>query len=173
LLQPYLEAGKIVGTHGVKGELRVEPWCDSPAFLKSFSTLYWKQDGAFVPVQVKSSRVHKSLLLVTLEGVTSIEQGDALRGRVLYIDRKDARLPKGRYFITDLIGISVFDADTNRCYGKISEVFQTGANDVYQITDDQGKQYLIPVIEPVVLQTDIENRTMTIRPIKGIFDDEN
>jgi 16S rRNA processing protein RimM len=124
-------------------------------------------------VQVKSSRVHKSLLLVTLEGVTSIEQGDALRGRVLYIDRKDARLPKGRYFITDLIGISVFDADTNRCYGKISEVFQTGANDVYQITDDQGKQYLIPVIEPVVLQTDIENRTMTIRPIKGIFDDEN
>lgn len=173
MLQQFLEAGKIVGTHGVKGELRVEPWCDSPAFLKRFKTLYWKQGGEMTPVAVRGSRVHKNLLLVLLEGVDSIEQADTLRGRVLYLDRKDARLPKDRFFIADLIGVEVFDVDTERRYGKVTEVFKTGANDVYQVTDDAGKNYLIPVIEDVVLDTDIENRRMTIRPIKGIFDDED
>lgn len=93
-MQQYLEGGKIVGTHGVRGELRVEPWSDSPNFLKQFKTMYWKQGGEFVPVAVKSSRVHKNLVLVQLEGVNSIEEGDVLRGRVIYIDKKDAKLPK-------------------------------------------------------------------------------
>ena len=173
MLQPYLEAGKIVGTHGVKGELRVEPWCDSPEFLKRFKTLYFKQGETFAPVAVRSARVHKNLLLVMLEGVTSIEEGDTLRGRLLYLDRKDARLPKGRYFIVDLLGMEVYDADTDRHYGKVTEVYKTGANDVYQVTDEDGKDYLVPVLDHVVLETDIEGRRMTIRPIKGIFDDED
>lgn len=171
MLQQYLEAGKIVGTHGVKGELRLEPWCDSPEFLKQFKTLYTKQGEMFVPVAVRSARVHKNLLLVMLEGVTSIEQGDTMRGRVLYLDRKDAKLPKDRFFIADLLGISVFDVDTGKEYGTVTEVFKTGANDVYQITDANQKNYLIPVIDHVVLETDIENRKLWIRPIKGIFDD--
>ena len=173
MLQQYLEAGKIVGTHGVRGELRLEPWCDSPAFLKRIKTLYWKKGSEYEAVEIKASRVHKNLLLLTLEGITSIEQGDTLRGRVLYLDRKDARLPKGRYFIVDLIGMEVYDADTDRHYGKVTEVFKTGANDVYQITDDAGKDYLIPVIDDVVLDTDIEGRRLTIRPLKGIFNDED
>ncbi|MDD5952512.1 MAG: ribosome maturation factor RimM [Oscillospiraceae bacterium] len=173
MLQQYLEAGKIVGTHGVRGELRVEPWCDSPAFLKRFKTLYWKQNGTFIPVAVRSARVHKNLLLVLLEGIDSIEQGDPLRGRVLYLDRKDARLPKGRFFIADLLGVEVFDADTDQRYGKVTEVFQTGANDVYEVTGDDGRKYLLPVVEHIVLDTDIEGRRMTVRPIKGIFDHED
>ena len=120
---------------------------------------------------VKASRVHKNLLLLTLDGVTSIEQGDLLRGRMLYIDRKDAKLPKGRYFIADLIGIEVFDVDTEQRYGKVTEVFKTGANDVYEVTDDNGKTYLLPVVPHIVLDTDIAQRKMTVRPIKGIFDD--
>ena len=165
----YLEAGKIVGTHGVRGELRLEPWCDSAAFLLDFSTLYNK-DGS-LSYRVLSSRVHKSLLLLTLEGVTSIEQGDALRGRVLYFRRSDATLPEGRYFITDLIGLAAFDADTGARYGTLTEVYHTGANDVYQITDERGRDFLIPVIDEVVLDTDIAGGRLTIRPIKGIFDD--
>ncbi len=165
----YLEAGRIVGTHGVRGELRLEPWCDSAQFLLQFSTFY-NQDGT-IAYSSQSSRVHKSLLLVTLEGVTSIEQGDAMRGKVLYFKRTDAKLPEGRYFITDLIGLTVYDADTDRCYGTLTDVYKTGANDVYQITDENKKDYLIPVIDQVVLETDIEGRTMRIRPIKGIFED--
>lgn len=171
MLQQYLEAGKIVGTHGVKGELRVEPWCDSPAFLKKFKTLYWKVDGQLCPVAVKGARVHKNLLLLTLDGVETIEQADTLRGRVLYLDRQDARLPKDRFFIADLLGVSVVDADSGRCYGKVTEVFKTGANDVYQVTDEAGENYLLPVVDHIVLDTDIEGRTVTVRPIRGIFDD--
>ncbi len=164
----YLEAGKIVGTHGIRGELRLEPWCDSAQFLLGFSTLYNKDGSVAYPVC--SSRVHKSLLLLTLEGITSIEQGDAMRGRVLYFKRSDATLPEGRYFITDLIGLEAYDADTQAHYGTLTQVYHTGANDVYQITDGNQKDYLIPVIDSVVLETDIERRILRIRPIKGIFD---
>ena len=117
--------------------------------------------------------MHKNLLLVMLDGVSSIEEGDMLRGRVLYLDRKDAKLPQGRYFIVDLLGMEVYDADTDRLYGTVTEVFKTGANDVYQVTDENKKNYLVPVLDHVVLETDIESRRMTIRPIKGIFDDED
>ena len=171
MLQPYLEAGRIVGTHGIRGELRVEPWCDSPEFLKKFKTLYWKENDSFTPVQVKSARVHKNLALLQLDGVDSIEEGDVLRGRVLYLARKDARLPEGRYFIADLLGAQVIDADTGRVYGKITEVLKTGANDVYQVTDQKERNYLLPVIDEIVLDTDIEGGTVRVRPIKGIFDD--
>ena len=171
MLKQYLEAGKIVGTHGVKGELRVEPWCDSAGFLAQFHTLYW--DCGAVPVRVLSSRPHKSLLLVRIEGVNTVEQGDALRGRVLYLDRRDARLPEGRWFIQDMLGLSVRDADTGKCYGTLTDVLQTGANDVYQVTAPGGREYLIPSIPQVVVRRDPEHGIMLIRPMKGIFDDED
>ena len=171
MLKQYLEAGKIVGTHGVKGELRVEPWCDSAGFLAQFHTLYW--DRGAVPVRVLSSRPHKSLLLVRIEGVNTVEQGDALRGRILYLDRRDARLPEGRWFIQDMLGLSVRDADTGKCYGTLTDVLQTGANDVYQVTAPGGREYLIPSIPQVVVRRDPEHGIMLIRPMKGIFDDED
>ena len=107
---PFLEAGRIVGTHGVRGELRVEPWCDSARFLTGFSEFYW--DGGREKVKVVSSRPHKNLLLLKLEGVDTVEAGDALRGRVLYLARADAKLPQGRFFVQDLLGLSAVDADT-------------------------------------------------------------
>ena len=167
--QAFLEAGKIVGTHGVRGELRVESWSDSPRFLTQFSVFYNKEGQ---PVyEVESSRPHKSLLLLKLRGVDSIEQGDMLRGRVLYFRREDAKLPEGRYFIVDLLGLSVVDADTGQQYGELTQVYQTGANDVYEITAPTGKKYLIPVIDSVVLDTDLDSAILTIRPIPGIFEE--
>ena len=108
----FLEAGRIVGTHGVKGELRVEPWCDSADFLAKIHTLYWNRGSE--KLQVVSSRVHKSLLLLKLEGIDTVEEADALRGRILYLDRADVKLPKGRYFVQDMIGLTVMDADTGK-----------------------------------------------------------
>lgn len=105
-----------MGTHGIRGELRVEPWCDSADFLTGFKTLYW--NGGETPVKVLGARVHKSLVLMKLEGVESATQGDLLRGKVLYLARKDAKLPEGRYFIQDLIGMKVQDAETGVVYGK-------------------------------------------------------
>ena len=168
----YLETGKIVGTHGIKGELRVEPWCDSPAFLTQFETLYAK-NGATV-LKVNSARVLKNIVLMQLNGVTTVEQADKLRGTVLYINRNDVTLPEGRYFISDLLGLRVCDADNAEiCYGNITDVLKTGANDIYQVTDDAQKCYLIPVIDDVVIETDLTAGIVRIRPMKGIFDDEN
>ena len=167
----FLEAGKIVSTQGVRGELRVQPWCDSAAFLCQFQTLYFAQGEQ--PVQVLSARVHKNLALLKLEGVTTVEQADLLRGKVLYLNRDDCSLEPGRYFIQDLLGLHVLDADTGDNYGTISDVFPTGANDVYEVTGSDGRRYLIPVIPDVVLQVQPEQGRVLIRPMKGIFDDED
>ncbi|MVB10594.1 Ribosome maturation factor RimM [Caprobacter fermentans] len=167
----YLEAGKIVGTHGIKGELRVQPWCDSAEFLTRFSTLYLEAGN--VPVHVLSSRVHKELLLMVLEGVDSVEKADTYRNKVLYLDRSDVTLPDGRYFMQDLVGLDVYDADTFLYYGTLTRVLRTGANDVYQITAQDHKNYLIPAVPEFILGIDLEKGKMMIRPIRGIFDDED
>ena len=165
----FLEAGRVVGTHGVRGELRVEPWCDSARFLTGFSEFYW--DGGREKVKVVSSRPHKSLLLLKLEGVDTVEAADALRGRVLWLARKDAALPEGRYFVQDILGLSAVDADSGRVYGKVTDVFPTGANDVYQVTDGDGKEYLVPAIRDVVVRVDPDEGVLELRPMRGIFDD--
>ena len=169
MLKPFLEAGRIVGTHGVRGELRLEPWCDTAAFLSGFKTLYW-QEGR-TPAQVESARPHKSLLLLKLAGVDTVEQAEALRGRVVYIARTDARLPEGQYFQQDLLGCEVVDADTQQVYGKLTDIFSTGANDVYQVTDAAGKNYLLSAVRQVVTAVDTTAGRVEIRPIRGIFDD--
>lgn len=171
MLNRYLEAGKIVGTHGLKGELRVEPWCDSAQVLAKLKTLYLEKGAQ--KLEVVSGRVHKSLLLLQVKGVDSIEQADELRGRVLFLDRSDLPLEEGRYFVQDLIGINVFDADSFIYYGKLTEIMYTGANDVYQITSESKKNYLIPAVKDFVIKIDIEEGKMLIRPVRGIFDDED
>ena len=166
----FLEAGKVVGTHGVWGELRVEPWCDSAEFLTQFKTLYWEKGS--VPVKVLGARVHKSLVLLRLEGVESASQGDMLRGKILYLARKDAKLPEGRYFIQDLIGMQIQDAASGQVYGQLQEVFQTGANDVYRIVGENGREYLFPAVGDMIAETNLEEGVIRVRPIPGIFEDE-
>lgn len=167
----YLETGKIVGTHGVRGEMRVQPWCDSPEFLKKFKILYLDPDGVNT-VKVISSRVHGNLVLLKVEGIESIEDAERLRGKTLFINREDVQLEEGRYFIDDLIGCNVSDADSGENLGIISDVSATGANDVWHINRD-GREYLIPAIPDVVVSVDIDAQAVVIRPLKGIFDDED
>ena len=168
----FLEAGRIVGTHGIKGELRLEPWCDSAAFLTGIRTLYWDKDGR-QPVGVLHSRPHKSFLLLTLEGVSSATEGDTLRGRVLYFKKADISLPDGRVFVQDLLQCTVKNAVTGQVYGKVTDVFSTGANDVYEITGENGRKALFPAVPSMIDEIDVENGVMTVRPIGGIFDDED
>ena len=172
-LQNYLEIGQIVGTHGVRGELRVNPWCDSPDFFKGFKKLYFDKNGA-QPVNVLSCRPHGNIVLLCLEGVTGVEAASALKGKVLFINRKDAALPEGRYFISDLIGCKAIDADNSAVgYGTLCDISETGANDVWHIKGADGREYLLPAIADVVIETDIENGIVRIRPLKGIFNDED
>ncbi len=166
----FLEVGQIVNTHGLKGDVRVDPWCNGPEFVCEFKTLYLK-DGSTVTVE--KARVQKNVAILKLKGVDTIEQADLLRRTVLYVNRDDVDLEDGEYFIQDIVNCVVRDVDTGTVYGKVTDVFKTGANDVYQITTDDGKEYLIPVIDDVVINTDIDSGVIEIRPLKGIFDDED
>lgn len=168
----FLEVGEIVGTHGVRGEMRVNPWCDSPSFIKKFKKLYLDEKGGKA-LDIKSSREHGNVALVVADGIDTVEKAQAMRGKVLYIKRDDAKLQKGNYFIAELFDCTVCDADDESIiYGIITDVSETGANDVWHITKDD-KEYLIPAIKDVVIDVDVEEGIIKIRPLKGIFDDEN
>ncbi len=171
MLNKYIEAGKIVGTHGVRGEMRVQPWCDSTAFLTKFKVFYLDKNGS-ENITVAASRPHGNVCLVKAKGIDTIEQAERFRGRVLYIDREDCKLEEGRYFVTDIIGCEVFDADSNEYLGKVTDVSETGANDVWHIMKD-GNEFLVPNIPVFVKNVDIENGKIIIAPIKGMFDDED
>lgn len=168
-MKAFLEAGRITGTHALKGDVRIEPWCDSAEFLCRFKRLYF-QDGT--EMKVIGARVHKSLAIIHFENIDRVEQADLLRGKVVYINRQDVRLPKGRYFIQDIIGLRVVDTENGTEYGTITDVLKTGANDVYQVSMN-GKDYLMPVIPDVVVKTDIEGGLVTIHRIGGLFEDED
>lgn len=170
MVKKYLEVGQVVGTHGVRGEMRVNPWCDSPEFMKQFKHFYLNKEGTEA-LKVISCRPHGNIALLKVEGIDSIEAVNKIMRKVLYMDRAEANLSEGENFIQDLIDCTVFDADTGIIYGKLTDVMETGANDVWQITDDNGREYLIPAIKEVVSETDVENGIIKIRPMKGIFDD--
>lgn len=166
----FLEVGQIVGTHGVRGELRVNPWSDSPDFLADFKALYFNEGADKIKVKC---RPHKNIVLMTVEGVNTVEKAEKLRGKVLFIDRNDVTLPEGKNFVQDLIGCKVLDADDKSVeYGEIKDVFKTGANDVYTVIKD-GREYLVPVIDSVVIEKNVDEGFVLVRPIKGLFDDED
>ncbi len=167
----YLEAGKIVGTHGVRGMVRIQPWCDSPEFFCTLKKVYLDKDGKD-KLSVSKSSPHGNVVIAAIKGIDSIEEAEKYRNKVVYMDRRDAKLEEGQYFISDLLGCSVFDADSEKFLGTISDVSQTGANDVWHISREE-REYLIPCIEEVVVSVDIEEEKVVIRPLKGIFPDED
>ncbi len=168
MLKEYLEAGKIVNVHGVRGELCLEPWADSAEALLSVSHL-WLDEGK-TDAGLVSMRPHKGRLLLTLKGVDTVDKANALRGKILYLHRRELPLEEGAWFLQDLIGLSAIDGVTGRKYGTLREVLFTGANDVYRIVDDRGKEYLFPAVSHMIKKLDPESGVIELLPIPGIFD---
>lgn len=167
-MKQFLETGKITGTHGLKGEVRVQPWADSPEFLADFEELYL--DNGNKKLEITSARVHKNMLIMKIRGVDTIEEADKLRNKVLYMNRDDVELEEGAYFIQDLIGLDVIDDETGERLGRLDDVSETGANDVYHVKTDDGREFLIPVIPDVVREISPEQGFVRIFKMKGLFD---
>lgn len=170
MVKEFLEGGKIVGTHGVRGEMRVECWCDSPQFLAQFKTLYFDEGKEKIKVQ---SRAHKNMVLMKMPGITTIEQADTLRGKIVYIKRSDIKLEEGVNFVQDLIGLEVTDSSTGEVYGAVNDVLRTGSNDVYEMKGKDEKMYYIPAIPDIIDEIDIKAGVLKITPMKGLFSDED
>lgn len=162
----FLEIGKIVNTHGVRGDIKVQPWCDSPDFLAEFETLYRKDE---TPLQVLSAKVHKGCVLMHLEGVDTMEQAQQMRGMTLYMDRDDVELEDGAFFIQDAIGLPVYDERVQREIGVVKEINDGPAGDLYVIQDGD-KQHLIP--SAFLREVDLEKGLVTMCTIEGLLSDE-
>lgn len=166
----FLEIGKFVGTHGVRGMVRIQPWSDDGAFLTQFKKFYL--ENGKTKIEMSKISPHGNVVIAQIKGIDTIEDAEKLREKVLYIKRDDARLPEGRYFVSEIIGAKVFDADTNNLLGTLTDVSPTGANDVWHIKNGE-REYLVPAIPDVIVSVDINTDTVIIRPLKGIFDDED
>ena len=158
----YLEAGKIVTTHGIRGEVKIMP----PELLCEFDRLFMGKDKA--EIYIDRARVAKNMVIAKIEGIDTVEAAEKYRNKVLFMHRDDLELDEDTYFIQDLIDMEVKDVDSGFVYGKITDVLQNGANDVYVIKGD--REYLVPAIPDVVISTDIDSNIMLIRPLEGLFD---
>ncbi len=164
----YLECGKIVNTHGVKGAVKLESWCDSPETLAELPAVYFKKGEGFEERKIISATVMKRHVMAYIEGITDIDAAASLKETVVYADRADIPLEEGDYFIIDLVGLPVIDADSGVEYGRISDVFNTGASDIYTVKTASGDR-MIPAVPEFIIEIDTE-RGVFVRPIEGMFD---
>jgi 16S rRNA processing protein RimM len=166
-LNIYLEAGKIVSTFGIRGEVNIVSYCKSPEDLCALDVLYLK-NGA-TRLEVEHSFVRKSSAVVKFRGIDTVEAAQKYRDKLVYLDRRDVKLPDGSYFYQDLLGMAVKDADTAADYGKITDITFTGSHDIYHVTSQSGVVNMIPAVPEFIIETDIENAVMKIKPIEGLI----
>ena len=150
-----------MNTHGIRGEVKIEPWADDAAFLTRFKRFYL--DGQ--PVKVRSCRVHKDFCICALDGVEDINAAMPLKGKIVFINRDDARLPKGAVFIQDILGASVVDEEGNEL-GTLSEVLPAPAASVYVVKGE--REILIPDVPAFILDKDADRGVITVRLIEGM-----
>lgn len=159
-----LQAGKIINTHALRGDMRVFPYCDSADFLCEIKKLYIDNE----PYKVTSARVHKGQALIHLKGIERIEDAEKLIGKFVYFNKNDVDLDEGQFFIDDIMGLEVRDVDTNEIYGKVTDVITTGANDVFEVT--AGRVLYVPKIDDVVIEINLDDKVILIRPLQGLFE---
>ena len=158
----FLEAGEIVNTHGVGGEVRIQPWTNAPDFLLDFKTIYI--DGK--PVAIRRARVHKTCVIAQLAGVDSFDAANALRGHTVCINRDDAQLEDGQYFFQDLIGLPVLDAESGAQLGTLTDILERPAGDIFVITGT--REILVPNVPEFIREIDTERGTIRVRLIEGM-----
>ena len=165
MLQQYLEGGKITNVHGLNGEVKVQPWADSPEFLCQFKTLYL--DEAHFPMNVQRARVHKNMVIIKFEGPTDVPSALSLRNAVLYIDRSDVSLPEGAFFLADIYGLEVRDAATGEVLGKIADVLTLSANNVYVVRGG-ARELMIPAVPQFIAETNVEEGFLRVNMMEGL-----
>lgn len=160
-----IEVGQIVNTHGIRGEVKINPWTDDMEELLELDVFYLSGGKE---LHVTDSRIHKNCLIVRFREISDMNEAERYKGTTVYTEK--VPLPEGRYYIADLIGMEVFEE--GKLLGKIQDVFQTGANDVYDIKTTDGKSILIPVIPDVVLEVNVEEKRMDVKLPAGLLDAE-
>ncbi len=165
MLNQYLEVGKVTNVHGLMGEVKVQPWADSPEFLCQFKTLY--VDEAHFPMTVQRARVHKNMVIIKFEGPTDVPSALSLRNAILYIDRSDVDLPEGAFFLADIYGLEVRNAATGEVLGKIADVLTLPANNVY-VVKGGARELMIPAVPQFIAETNVEGGYLRVNLMEGL-----
>ena len=169
-MKQFLEVGLVNNTHGIRGELKFTLWCDDINYLKQLNVLYLDDKGE-KPVKIISVRPQKNIAILKLENINTIEQAEALKGRVLYCNRDDAVIDENANYIADIIGCYVVDVDTEEEYGQVKDVLNYGSCDIYDI-ESWGKHTLIPATPDIVKEINTEYQVIRIKKMKGLFDED-
>ena len=165
-----LEVGKIVNTHGLRGEVKVVPWTDYPEVFEDIETVYIKKKSDFERLDIAGIKYQKNNLIIRFAQLKDINEAEKYKNRVLYAERASlGELPEGVYYIADLIGLDVVKEDGEKVC-VISDVLYTGSNDIYEVKREGQKNLLLPVIDDVVLNIDVENKKVTVRMMEGLED---
>ena len=165
-----LEVGKIVNTHGLRGEVKVVPWTDNPEVFEDIDFVYVKKKSEYERLDVKGIKYQKNNLIVRFSQITDINMAEKYKNQVIYAEREIlGELPEGVYYIADLIGLDIVTEDGEKI-GTVSDVFNTGSNDIYEVKREGKKNLLLPVIDDVVLNIDVDGGKITVRMMDGLED---
>lgn len=165
---PQIEIGKIVNTHGLKGHLKVEPWCDGIETFEYLNRVFVNN----IEYGIESVKIQKNIFLLKLKELDTIEEAEKLKNKVVYANEDEMPpLSEGTFYIRDIMGLSVYDGE--KLIGKIFDWIETGANNVYVIKRPNGKDVLIPAIDSVVKEIDIENKRMSVNMMEGLMEDDD
>ena len=164
----YLECGKIINTHGFRGTVKLESWCDAPEVLASLAHLWFLENGAYHPRKVLRASIFKQFVLMDLEGVADENAANNLRNTVVYAAREELPLEDGDFFIVDLLGLPVRHADTGEELGTLKNITSQGATDLYFVTTPHGEA-IVPAVPEFIIKIDPED-AIYVRPIPGLLD---
>ena len=165
-----LQVGAVTSTHGLAGEVKVFPTTDDPKRFKKLKQVLLDTGKDMLPLEVERVKFFKNMVILKFKGYDRIEDIMGFKGKNLYVTRENAvRLKKDEYFIADLIGMKVYTED-EAYLGELSEVITTGANDVYSVHMENGKDVLIPAIGQCILNVDVEHETMQVHLLEGLLE---
>lgn len=167
-MEELLQIGVITSTHGIKGEVKVFPTTDDNNRFKKLKECFIEYKGERIPVRVKGCKFFKNMVILKFEDIEDINDVEKYKQCKLFVDREHAvKLEKDEYFVTDLIGMEVVKEDGS-LLGLLTEIIPTGANDVYVVTDDNKKEWLLPAIKECILDVDMGHKKMIVRLMKGM-----
>lgn len=171
-MEGYLDIGKIINTHGVKGEVKVIPFTDDPERYRKLKQVYLDRPSGLETYHISGVKFFKNTVIIKFKEINDMETAEALKETVIKIERKDAvKLPKNSYFVCDILGCEVID-ENGRSLGILKDVLQTGANDVYVVRNENNREILIPAIKSVVERISLEDKKINVTLPKGLLDDE-
>ncbi len=168
-MEEYLQVGVISNTHGIRGEVKVFPTTDDPARFKKLKNVFLDTGKEYLELEIEQVKFFKQFVILKFKGYDTINDVERYKQKSLMVDREHAvKLKKNEYFIADLLGLSVY-TENDDPLGTLTDVLQTGANDVYVVKMEEQKEVLIPAIRECILEVDMETRRMKVHLLEGLL----